>query len=162
MLSVVQGAGWGGPSTGQILVHFLSAISARNDCHHPIQMSQLCPLQLCVLLSCGGLCPGVELHHRTSVAGGVFGSGWGTSAVVTRNCLEAKAVQFFSSALFQEKVSMCVFFPSIVYVPPALLSVPLVFKSAKGTHTLDVRPRTGVAFMSFELLTSQKGISKPV
>ena len=79
VLSVVQGAGWGGPSTGRILVHFLSAISARNDCHHPIQMSQLCPLQLCVLLSCGGLCPGVELHHRTSVAGGVFGSGWGTS-----------------------------------------------------------------------------------
>lgn len=64
--------------------------------------------------------------------------------VVTRNCLEAKAVQFFSSTLFQEKVmSMCVFFPSIVYVPPALLSVPLVFKSAKGTHTLDVGPRTG-------------------
>ena len=84
------------------------------------------------------------------------------AAVVTRNCLEAKAVQFFSSALFQEKVSMCVFFPSIVYVPPALLLVPLVFKSAKGTHTLDVRPRTGVAYMSFELLTSQKGISKPV
>lgn len=82
--------------------------------------------------------------------------------MVTGHCLESKAVQFFPSALFQEKVSLCVFFPSIVYVPPALLSVPRVFISAKGTHTLDVGPRTGVAYMSFELLTSQKGISKPM
>lgn len=76
VLSMVQGAGWGGPSTSQILVLFLSALSARNDCYYPIPMSQLCPLQLCNLLSCAGLCPGVELHHRASKAGGVLGSGW--------------------------------------------------------------------------------------
>ncbi|XP_027407994.1 triadin-like [Bos indicus x Bos taurus] len=105
VLSVVQGAGWGGPSTGRILVHFLSAISARNDCHHPIQMSQLCPLQLCVLLSCGGLCPGVELHHRTSVAGGVFGSGWGTKEkkAKTREKIEEK-IKKEVKGVKQEKV----------------------------------------------------------
>lgn len=47
------------------------------------------------------------------MAAGLFGSGWGTSWGVTGNCLESQAVQFFSSALFQEKVSMCVLFPSI-------------------------------------------------
>lgn len=98
-----SGCRLGGPSTSQILVHFLSAVSARNDCYHPIQMSQLCPLQLCNLLSCGGLCPGVELHHRASKAGRGVWLRLGMSCGGHRTPSRIKGSSIFSSALFQEK-----------------------------------------------------------
>ena len=47
---------------------------------------------------------------------------------------------------------MCVFFPSIVYVPPALLSVPLLFKPANDLDFLVSDLRKVASNIWFQLL----------
>lgn len=125
-------------------------------------MSQPCPLQLRVL-SCGGLCPRVEPHHRASVAAGVFGSGWVGHELGGHWKLSriAGSSIFFLCLVSGKSEHVCAL-PQHILFPTALLSVPLLFKSAEETYTPDVGPRPGVACMSFKLLTPQKGISKPV
>lgn len=57
----------------------------------------------------------------------MFGSGWDASWAVTGNRLESQAVQF-PFALFQEKVSMRVLFPSIFYVSYSSAGSPTAFQ----------------------------------
>ena len=156
---VVQAAGCGGPGSSRALRRFLSALSAGDDGCNPSEEPALSLTSACSRLWrplpwAGAAPPGKRGCRGVRLRlGRELGGHWKPSRI---------AGSSFSLCLVSGESELARALPQHILFPTALLAAPPLSQSAEGTQTPHVGPRTGVAYLSFKLLTPQKGISKPV
>ena len=125
-------------------------------------LSWLCPLQLCIPLSCGGLCPSVELFH------GVRGAGVGTQlwlghiGAVERNWSEFQTVLIcFLYLVLGISNYMCTLQEqSLGFLQPCCQS--RWFQTSYGYSFSQCRTPTQDAQYVFQTAHSPGDISKPM
>ena len=117
--------------------------------------SRLRPSQLCVLLSCGSLCPSVELCCGLRGAGG--GAWCGLGHALVGHSFSLLPLPYFGSK------QACVHSSRVeTRFLTATLSVPLDFKPAKRTHPPCVGPQIWGAHVVIQTAHYPGRISKPV